>query len=67
MFKLEKVIFGNLPLLGISYQGKDKDREYKEKFSEKDEIKKIMKIALKNGIRYFACSSSHRQKFLCSI
>ncbi|MCW3975758.1 MAG: hypothetical protein NWE86_05910 [Candidatus Bathyarchaeota archaeon] len=57
MFKLEKVIFGNLPLLGISYQGKDKDREYKEKFSDKEEIKKIMKIALKNGIRYFACSS----------
>ncbi len=54
---LEKVIIGNLPLLGISYQGKDKDREYKEKFSEKDEIKKIIKSALQNGIRYSACSS----------
>ncbi|MEM3407569.1 MAG: hypothetical protein QW806_02350 [Nitrososphaerota archaeon] len=54
---LQKIILGNLPLIGISYQGEEKDEEYKKRFSNKDEIKKVMKVALKYGIRYFAASS----------
>lgn len=54
---LQKIILGNLPLIGISYQGKEKDEEYKKRFSNKDEIKKVMKVALNFGLRYFAASS----------
>ncbi len=54
---LQKIILGNLPLLGISYQGKKKDEEYKKRFSNKNEMKKIMRIAIKYGIKYFAASS----------
>ena len=55
---LQKIILGNLPLIGISYQGKQKDEEYRKRFSNKDEMKKVMKVALKYEIKYFA-SSSH--------
>jgi hypothetical protein len=54
---LQKLILGNLPMLGISYKGKEKDREYEKRFSDKKEIKKIMKIALKHEIKHFAALS----------
>jgi hypothetical protein len=57
MNELGKVIFGNLPLLGISYKGEQKDEEYRRRFSHKDEMKKVMRIALHYGIRYFAASA----------
>ncbi len=57
MRELEKVIFGNLSLLGISYQGEQKDREYKERFSNKNEMKDVMKTTLRQGVRCFAASS----------
>ena len=40
------VIFANLPLLGISYQA-EKDKQYKERFSNKDEMKNVMIVALR--------------------
>jgi len=54
---LQKIILGNLPFLGISHQGKLKDREYREKFSNKEEIKKVLKVALQYEVRCFAASS----------
>ncbi len=57
MFELQRIVLGNLPLIGISYQGKEKDNEYKEKFSFKDEMKKIIRFALQNEIKYFSVSS----------
>jgi hypothetical protein len=52
------IIFGNLPLLGITYQGAEKDEECRTRFSNKSEMKKVLEVAVKQGIRYFA-SSSH--------
>jgi len=57
--KSQKIILGNLPFLGISYQGREKDEQYREKFSDKREIKKVMKVAVNYGVRFFS-SSSHR-------
>lgn len=57
MNELSRVIFGNLPLLGISYKGEQKDDEYRRRFSHKDEMKKVMRISLHYGIRYFAASA----------
>jgi hypothetical protein len=53
------MIFGNLPLLGISYQGRERDEESKHKFSDKREMKKVMNAALRQGIRVFAASPPH--------
>jgi hypothetical protein len=44
-------------MLGISYQGRYKDEEYREIFSSKGEMKKVMKVALRNGIKLFAAST----------
>ena len=61
MFELksQKIVLGSLPFLGVSYQGRDKDEEYRERFSDKSEMKKVMKVALKYGVRFFS-ASSHR-------
>lgn len=56
--QIEKVVFGSLSLLGITYQGTDKDRECKNKFSNKGEMKKVIEVAFKHQVRCFA-SSSH--------
>mgnify|MGYP000409701126 CR=1 FL=1 len=57
--KMQRIVLGNLPFLGISYQGREKDREYREKFSNKSEMKRVMKVAVKYGVKFFAVSS-HR-------
>lgn len=57
MPRLQRVILGNLPLLGISYQGIEKDRDYKKKFSNKNEIKRILRVGLKHEVRNFSASS----------
>lgn len=58
-FSIEKMILGHMPLIGSSYQSKEKDRELVKKFSDKKEIKKIFDTAYKRGIRTFATSSSN--------
>lgn len=55
----QRLILGNLPFLGVSYQGREKDRECRERFSDKAEMKKVMKVAIKYGTRFFS-ASSHR-------
>jgi len=45
-----RLIFGNLPLLGMSYQGEEKDSEYRKRFSEIAEMKKIIKASLKKKL-----------------
>jgi len=57
--KSQKIVLGSLPFLGVSYQGRDKDEQYRERFSDKSEMKKVMKVALKYEVRFFS-ASSHR-------
>jgi len=52
-----RIILGNLPLLGVSYQGASKDGEYEERFRDKGEVKKVIKVALSHGVRFLAASS----------
>ena len=52
----EKIVFGNLPLIGITYQGSEKDEECRIRFSNKNEIKKVIEVALGYGIKYFAAA-----------
>ncbi len=57
--KSRRIVLGNLPFLGVSYQGREKDEEYRERFSDKSEMKKVMRVALNYGVRFFS-ASSHR-------
>ncbi len=58
ILRKNRIVLGNLPMLGISYQGTVKDKEYKERFRDKAEMKKVIRTALKYGVRFFA--ASHR-------
>jgi hypothetical protein len=51
------LVFGSLPLLGISYQGTEKDAEYRKLFSEKNEMKAVIKVSLKYNVKFFAAAS----------
>ena len=55
--KRQKLILGHLPFLGISYQSREKDERYREKFRNKLEIKRVMKVALDYNVRFFSASS----------
>jgi len=57
MLVRHKMILGNLPFLGISYQGKQRDEQLRNKFSSKDEIKKVMKTAIDYDVRIFSASA----------
>ncbi|MFP3950658.1 MAG: hypothetical protein ACLFVP_00715 [Candidatus Bathyarchaeia archaeon] len=54
----DHLILGHLPLVGISYQGKDRDKMYFDKFSEKREMEKVIKAAYSRGINRFAAATS---------
>ena len=56
-FGLQRMILGNLPMLGISYQGRERDDEYKKRFSDKREMKRVMRVAIRFGVNLFAASS----------
>ena len=58
----EKMILGHMPLIGSSYQSKEKDRELVRRFSDRNEIRKIFETAYRHGIRKYAASSSMMTK-----
>jgi len=64
--KMQRIVLGNLPFLGVSYQSREKDQEYRERFSDKSEMKRVMKVAVKYGVRFFAVSS-HRFNKLSTL
>jgi hypothetical protein len=57
ILRKHSIILGNLPMLGVSYQGATKDSEYKERFRNKAEMKKVVRTALNYGVKFFAASS----------
>lgn len=54
---LQRMILGNLPMLGISYQGRERDDRYRKKFSDRREMKRVMRVAIGFGVNLFAASS----------
>ncbi len=46
-----------MPLVGISYQSKEKDREYRERFSDPGAMKRVVDTALGMGVTRFATAS----------
>jgi hypothetical protein len=57
ILRKHSIVLGNLPMLGVSYQGIIKDSEYKERFRNKAETKKVVRTALNYGVKFFAASS----------
>lgn len=59
MNTIEKLILGHMPFIGVSYQSKNKDNEYRNKFSEINEISKVINAALEMNVKRFAAVSPH--------
>jgi len=57
ILRKHRIVLGNLPMLGVSYQGIIKDSEYKERFRNKAEMKKVVRTALNYDVKFFAASS----------
>ncbi len=53
----DHLILGHMPLVGISYQSREKDEEYRARFSEASSMKRVIDAALSMGARRFAAAA----------
>ncbi len=53
----DRLILGHMPLVGVSYQSVERDREYRERFSNPGAMKRVVEAALGMGVRRFAAAS----------
>jgi len=60
MIKLSKIILGSNPFDGVSYLSRATARSYLEKFSDENEIYRILEAALKSGLDTITCAYNER-------
>lgn len=53
------LILGHMPFIGVSYQSKEKDKQYSKIFSKKNSIKRVVEEALEIGVQKFAAATQH--------
>jgi len=53
----DTLILGHMPIIGVSYQNKERDEEYRKRFSDENEIVKVIEAAVKMGVRKFASAT----------
>lgn len=53
------MVLGHMPLVGISYQSRERDLEYSERFSDPGAMREVMDAALEMGVHRFAAAASH--------
>ena len=53
----DRLILGHMPLVGISYQSKEKDEEYSRRFSKNSAMRRVMDAAFRMGVRRFAAAT----------
>jgi hypothetical protein len=53
----DRFILGHMPLVGVSYQSRERDREYREKFGDDGEMRRVVDAAIGLGVRRFAAAS----------
>jgi hypothetical protein len=53
----DTLILGHLPIIGVSYQNKERDEEYRKRFSDENEMAKVIEAAIKMGVKKFASAT----------
>ncbi|MCW3982098.1 MAG: hypothetical protein NWE81_03175 [Candidatus Bathyarchaeota archaeon] len=53
----ELLILGHMPFIGVSYQSKEKDKQYRKKFAAIGETRRVLHQALRMGVRKFAAAA----------
>jgi len=54
---IDRLVLGHMPLVGISYQSRDKDDEYRRRFSNAKAMREVADAAIKLGVTKFAAAS----------
>jgi len=54
---IDRLILGHMPLVGISYQSREKDAEYRRRFSDATAIQNVVDAAMEMGVKWFAAAS----------
>lgn len=54
---VDRLILGHMPLVGVSYQSRERDREYLERFRDAAAMKGVIEAAIGMGVRKFAAAS----------
>ncbi len=52
-----RIVFGHLPLIGITYRGEREDKRARLKFRRVEAVREVLEAALDSGLRFFAASS----------
>lgn len=60
MFKLSKIILGSNPFDGVSYLSRAQAKSYLEKFSDEDEVYRVVEAARKSGLDTITCAYNER-------
>lgn len=60
MIKLSKIILGSNPFDGVSYLSRAQARSYLEKFSDENEVFRVVEAAIKNGLDTISCAYNER-------
>ena len=53
----DTMILGHMPIIGVSYQNTERDEEYRLRFSDENEIVKVIEMAIKMGVRKFSSAT----------
>ncbi|MFB0558051.1 MAG: hypothetical protein ACETVY_02930 [Candidatus Bathyarchaeia archaeon] len=53
----DRLILGHMPLIGVSYQSSERDREYRERFRDPGAMRRVIEAAIGMGVRRFAAAS----------
>jgi hypothetical protein len=53
----DTLILGHMPMIGVSYQNKERDEEYRKRFSDENEMAKVIETAVNKGVRKFASAT----------
>lgn len=51
------LILGHMPMIGVSYQSRERDREYQERFRDPGAMKSVIDAAIRMGVTRFAAAS----------
>lgn len=60
MFQLSKIILGSNPFDGVSYLSRAQAKDYIEKFSEEDEVFRVIEAAVNSGLDTITCAYNDR-------
>ncbi len=55
----DRLILGHMPFVGVSYQSKEKDEEYRRRFSKTSATENVVEAAIKMGVHRFAGATPH--------